>query len=204
MSFVHLHVHSAYSLEDGTIEPKKLIAAVAAAGMPAVAITDIGNLFAAIRFYRAAIQAGVQPIFGAEMRIRNPEDATQPWRMVALAQNAQGWLHLKQLVSRGYREGQHQGLPLLEREWLLANAEGLILLSGGRVGDVGQALLANDIDLARERAESWQQAFGDRFYFELIRAGRAGEEEVLHAQLKLAAKLNVPVVATNDVRFLKR
>ncbi len=204
MSFVHLHVHSAYSLEDGTIDPKKLVAAVAAAGMPAVAMTDMGNLFAAIRFYRAAMQAGVQPIFGAEMRIRNPEDATQPWRMVVLAQNAQGWLHLKQLISRGYREGQHQGLPLLEREWLLEKADGLMLLSGGRAGDVGQALLANDVGLARTCAERWQQAFADRFYFELIRTGRAGEEEVLHAQLKLAAKLTIPVVATNDVRFLKQ
>ncbi len=204
MSFVHLHVHSAYSLEDGTIEPKKLVAAVAAAGMPAVALTDIGNLFAAIRFYRAALQAGVQPILGAELRIRNAEDPTQPWRMVALAQNPQGWLHLKQLVSRGYREGQHQGQPLLEREWLLERSAGLILLSGGRAGDIGQALLAGDAVLATQRAQYWQQAFGDRFYLELVRTGRHGEEDVLHASLRLAAEWGLAVVASNDVRFLKQ
>ncbi|NEX21618.1 DNA polymerase III subunit alpha [Thiorhodococcus mannitoliphagus] len=201
-SFVHLHLHSEYSLVDGLVRIKPLVKAAAGAGMPAVAVTDQGNLFALVRFYKAAVGAGLKPIAGADLWVRNPEDPNQSHRLVLLVQNAQGYLNLTRLISRSYVEGQHLGLPQVERDWILAASDGLIALSGGPCGDVAQALLKGRADLADQILDSWLQAFGDRYYLELIRTGREAEAELIESSVALASRRGVPLVATNDVRFI--
>lgn len=200
--FVHLRLHTEYSLVDGVVRVKPLIAAVAEKGMPAVAVTDQSNLFAMVKFYRAAIAKGVKPIIGVDVWLANQEESAQPTRVVLLCQNNVGYKNLTQLVSRSYTEGQHRGIPILQPAWLEEHSDGLIALSGGREGDVGRALLAGDDALARELLSRWQRLFPDRYYLELQRTGRPGEEDYLHAAVSLALATDTPVVATNDVRFL--
>ncbi|MCU7920371.1 MAG: DNA polymerase III subunit alpha [Candidatus Thiodiazotropha sp. (ex Epidulcina cf. delphinae)] len=202
-SFVHLRVHSEYSLVDGVVRVKPLVKQVAEAGMPAVALTDQSNLFALVRFYQAALAAGVKPIAGVDAWIRNPEDVNTPYRLVLLVQNQAGYKNLTRLVSRSYREGQHLGRPLMDREWLIGNTDGLIALSAGRQGDVGRALLAGNQAEAEKLLNHWLELFGDRYYLELHRTGRAEEERCLHDSVVLAADYGVPVVATNDTHFLR-
>jgi len=201
--FVHLHVHSEYSLVDGLVRIKALVKAAADAGMPAVALTDQCNLFALVKFYQAALAAGVKPLVGVDAWVRDEEDANKPYRMLLLVQNRQGYLNLTRLVSRSYREGQHLGRPMLHRDWLNHDTSaGLIALSGARHGEVERALLAGNRMLAEDRLGHWRQIFGDRFYMELQRTGRELEEKSLHASVDLASRTGTPVVATNDVRFL--
>ena len=202
-AFVHLRVHSEYSLVDGVVRIKPLVKVVAEAGMPAVAVTDQGNLFAMVKFYRAALGAGVKPIVGVDLWLRNEEDANKPSRLVLLVQNGEGYRNLTQLVSRSYMEGQHLGRPMLDRAWLRGASDGLIALSGGREGDVGQALLSGNRAQAEALLDDWLGLFGDRYYLELTRTGREHEEDCLHASVELALARGVPVVATNDVHFLK-
>jgi len=202
--FVHLHLHTECSLVDSVVRIKPLVKAVAGAGMPAVAVTDQSNMFAMVKFYRAAMAAGVKPIIGVDMWVRNPEQPTRPWRLVLLCKNREGYRNLTELVSRNYLEGQHQSIPMLDLDWLQGASAGLIALSGGREGDVGEALLAGNRELAEQRLHAWLQLFPDHFYLEVQRTGRPREEEYLHAVVELAAAHDVPVVATNDVHFLER
>jgi len=201
--FVHLRVHTEYSLVDGLVRVKPLVKAAAAAGMPAVAVTDQSNLFAMVKFYKAAQGEGVKPIIGADLWIAGTQDGAPPTRLTLLCKDAEGYRNLSELISRSYIEGQHRGVPMLERDWLSGRVQGLIALSGGREGDVGQALLADNRDLAAQQITDWLRLFGDNYYLELTRTGREGEEGYLHAAVALAGMMNVPVVATNDVRFLK-
>jgi len=202
--FVHLRLHTEYSLADGLVRIKPLMKAVREAGMPAVALTDQCNLFAMVKFYSAAQAAGLKPIIGVDLWMENPEEPTLPTRMVLLCKSQQGYRNLTRLVSRSYIENQHRGIPIVKREWLKGQTGGLIALSGGREGDVGQALLAGKRDVAAELITGWLRLFADNYYLELQRTGREGEESYLHAAVDLAAAMGVPVVATNDVRFLKR
>ncbi|MCW9021356.1 MAG: DNA polymerase III subunit alpha, partial [Sedimenticola sp.] len=203
--FIHLRVHSEYSLVDGLVRIKPLVARVAELGMPAVAITDQSNLFSLVKFYKASIAAGIKPISGVDVWIRDPEDANNPFRLLLLVQNPKGYKNLTCLISRSYREGQHLGKAMIEPDWLTPQScEGLIALSGGRTGDIGRALMAENRSEAEKRLGHWLALFGDRFYLELQRTGREGDERALHATVDLAADLDVPVVATNDVRFLNR
>ncbi|TNC92687.1 MAG: DNA polymerase III subunit alpha, partial [Thalassolituus sp.] len=133
--FVHLRVHSEYSLYDSTIRVKKLVAAADAASMPAVALTDQANMYALVKFYKTALGAGLKPILGADLWLENPEDQTAPFRVTALCLNNAGYLGLRELVSRGYAENQHYDKAMVKKEWLLEKNEGLILLSGCRDGD---------------------------------------------------------------------
>jgi DNA polymerase-3 subunit alpha len=201
--FVHLHVHSEYSLVDGIVRIKPLVQAVAKTDVPAVALTDQSNLFGMVKFYRAAMQCGIKPIIGVEIWVEESATA-QASRLVLLCQNQQGYRNLTQLVSRSHSEGQQRGVPCVRKQWIAASSEGLIALSGGRHGDVGQALLAADRALAERFLSEWQALFPGRFYLELQRTGRAGEEDYLHAAVELAQHHAIPVVATNDVRFIER
>lgn len=203
-NFIHLRVHSEFSMVDGLVRVKPLVAAAREAGMPAVALTDQNNLFAMVKFYTAALAAGVKPIFGVDIWLENQEDVNKPYRMVLLCKNQQGYKNLARLISMGYQLNQHRGVPIIKREWLHEQAGGLIALSGGREGDVGQALLAGNRDMAAEQITEWLRLFSDNYYLELQRTGREGEEEYLHAAVDMATAMNVPVVATNDVRFLKQ
>jgi DNA polymerase-3 subunit alpha len=202
-SFIHLRVHTEYSLVDSLVRVKPLMQALAADNMPAVALTDQSNLFAMVKFTRAALAAGIKPIIGVDALMRHADDQEAPFQIVLLAQDKQGYLNLSELISRSYLEGQHRGVPIMQAEWIEQNAEGIIALSGGRQGDIGRALLAGQTDLAKQRLQTWTSCFKDRFYIELQRSGRENEEAYIVAAVELAIEHDIPVVATNDVRFLK-
>lgn len=200
-SFVHLRLHSEYSLVDGIVRIKPLVQQVAELSMPAVALTDVTNFFGLVKFYKAAQNAGIKPICGADLHVLNAiEDGAPSW-VTLLVMNQQGYRNLTKLISRAYQEGQVQGKPFIQRSWIKEASEGLIALSG-RQSDVGQALLANKSDQAVKLLEGWRQDFPDRFYFELTRTGRPQEETFIHSAVALASSFDCPVVATNDVRFL--
>ncbi len=202
--FIHLRLHSEYSLSDGLVRIKPLIARCRELGMPAVALTDQVNLFGLIKFYKAALAAGIKPIVGADLWVKNPEAPRQPDRLTLLVQNRTGYRNLTALISRAYLEGQHLGLPQVEAAWVLECAEGLLALSGAREGEIGRLLLVGAEDQAERALATWLDRFGDRFYLEIQRTGRPGEAEYLEAALHLAATMDVGVVATNDVRFLEQ
>ncbi len=201
--FVHLRLHTEYSLLDGIVRVPELMVAVAAAAMPAVALTDQSNLFAMVKFYKEAQGAGVKPLIGVDAWIRDGERSSS--RIVFLCQNMVGYRHLTQLVTRSFLEGQQRGAPMLERAWLERDMlEGLIVLSGGAQGDIGQALARGKEEEAARCLARWQALCGDRFYLEVQRTGRAGEPVYSEAVLDLAQERGVAAVATNDVRFLTR
>lgn len=201
-TFVHLHLHTEYSLVDGTVRIKPLADRVKALGMPAIAITDQQNLFGMVKFYRAAEQAGLKPIVGADVLIRDPEQPGEISRLVLLCQDNQGYLELCQLLSRAYLDGHDHGTAYLQRDWITQHATGLIALSAGCEGDIGQALLRNHPNLARQRLQDWMATFPDRFYMELQRTGRDKESRIEPMLLELAARAGCPILASNDVRFL--
>jgi DNA polymerase-3 subunit alpha len=171
--------------------------------MPAVALTDQSNLFAMVKFTRAALAADIKPIIGVDALVRHSDDQEAPFQMVLLAQNKTGYLNLSKLISKSYLEGQHRGVPIIQAQWIEQNADGIIALSGGRNGDIGRALLSGQTDLAQLRLQQWLSCFNNRFYIELQRTGRENEEAYTCDAVELAIKFDVPVVATNDVRFLK-
>jgi DNA polymerase-3 subunit alpha len=202
--FVHLHVHSEYSLTDSVVRIPELLTAARAAGMPAVALTDQCNLFAMVTFYQAALAAGIKPIVGADVLIRPAGEGRPPARLVLLCKDRAGYANLARLVSRSYLEGQQAGLPLIERSWLAGgNADGLIALSGGRDGVLGPALVAGRMEEARSALAELRTTFADDFYLELVRTGRGDEDICVANAVRLAAATGCPVVATNDVRFLR-
>ena len=201
-NFIHLRLHTEFSLVDSTIRIKQLVAAVAAAGMPAVAATDPCNFYGLIKFYSAAQGAGIKPIIGADFVLHEGGDEGKKSVICLLAMNHRGYLNIIQLISKGFLDGQYQGLPFVRRQWVQQYAEGVIALSGGRQGDIGQALLGGRHGAARELLAQWRRDFPDRFYLELHRTGRENEEDYLHEAVALAVEQQVPVVATNDVRFL--
>ena len=201
-SFVHLRVHSEYSLVDGLVRVKDLCKHTAALGMPAVALTDLCNFYALIKFQKAAQGAGIKPIYGSDLLLREDDDPEQISTLCLLVQNETGYHNLTDLISRAYLEGQWQGKAYVYRSWVEQQSEGLIALSAGRDGDVGQLLVSGKRELAEARLSRWLSVFGDRFYLELQRTGRPYEEDYIHDAVALAAKLSCPVVATNDVRFI--
>jgi len=202
--FVHLNVHTEYSLSCGIVRIKPLAAAVAANQMPAVAITDQSNLFAMVKFYRATMAAGVKPIIGVDAWIEETEQGLGYSKLVMLCRNQIGYRNLTNLISLSYQQGQIRNRPIITRQWLETYADGLIVLSGGKDGDIGQAILANRMDLAEQCIQYYKTLFPDNFYLELHRTGRPGEEEYLHAAVALAIKFDLPVVATNAVHFIKK
>jgi DNA polymerase-3 subunit alpha len=204
-SFVHLKLHTEYSLSDGIVRMPELMAAVAAARMPAVALTDQSNLFAMVKFYKEALAAGIKPLIGVELWIREPGERTPPSRLTVLCQNLTGYRRLTQLVTRSYLEGRTRGLAMVDRRWLeAAQLEGLIVLSGGPEGDIGQAIARGRLEEARRRLDEWRALCGDRFYLEVSRTGRNIEQHQGEAVLELARERGAPAVATNEVRFLTR
>jgi DNA polymerase-3 subunit alpha len=202
-SFVHLHLHSEYSLSDGIVRVDELVSACVAAGMPSVAITDLGNLFGAVKFYQAAVKAGVKPIIGADVWLENPADRNKPFRLVLLCQNRSGYLNLNQLLTRAYADSQHAGRPCIRRDWFEDHNAGLIVLSGALEGDIGQALAGGHVEAAGRLAREYAHWFPQRFYVELQRTGQPHQDELVHAAVMLAARLQLPVVATNHVHFLR-
>ena len=170
--------------------------------MPAIALTEQGNLFSALKFYRAAQKSGVKPIIGVEIRIIDHENYKESSKLVLLCQNYNGYQNLNCLITQSYHEGQFQGVAFVQKEWMKDYAEGLIALSGAQQGNVGKALLAGNYDHARTLLSEWLSLFPDRFYLELQRTNHAGENDYIYSAVELAAELNTPVVATNNVMFL--
>ena len=213
--FVHLHLHTEFSLIDSLIrvEPparksgggnvQSLTTRAAELGLPALAITDQDNLFAMVKFYKFAEAAGIKPIIGADIWLQERMEGESPERVTLLVQNQTGYRNLTRLISRAYNEGQGRGRPQLMREWLAEASAGLIALSG-RHGGIGMALLGGKLDRAREAAAWWQTHFPDRCYLEITRCGRADDEIHLRAAVAFARHSGLPVVASNDVRFLQR
>lgn len=198
-SFTHLRVHTEFSISDGLISVKKLINAVKSAGMNAVAVTDACNLFAAVKVYQAAIASGIKPIIGCDISYIYPDRPNQVFQMTLLCQNQIGYRNLTRLVSLFYQEGQ----AAILFPWIEQHAEGLIALSGGPKGDIGHALLQPNIALAHQQAQCWQQIFPNRYYLEIQRIHDTNE--IVHNQrlVDLANQLQLPLVATNAVCFLK-
>ena len=201
--FVHLRLHTEYSLIDGIVRIKPLMSKVAELGMPAVAVTDFCNFFGLVKAYKAALGAGVKPIFGADFLISGLAETDRALPLTLLVTSLEGYANLTRLISKAYQEGQRLGVPYIEYEWLTEFQEGLIALSGGREGQLGQLLLANKQELALEHASQWMALFPGRFYIEIQRTGRDNEEPYIHEVVKLASALQCPIVATNDVRFLQ-
>jgi DNA polymerase III subunit alpha len=201
-TFIHLRLHSEYSISDGMVRVDEAVAAGQRDAMPALALTDLNNFFGLVKFYKAARGEGVKPIIGCDVFISNDADQDRPYRMLLLCQSGAGYLLLCRLLSRAYLENQHRGRAELRREWFHQQTGGLIALSGAHLGDVGSALLSGNAALARKFAREWAGLFNNRYYIEVQRTGFADEEHHLHAATQLAVELGLPVVATHPVQFL--
>jgi DNA polymerase-3 subunit alpha len=205
LSFVHLRVHTEYSLVDSLLRVDSLVDAVAEQRMPACAITDQGNVSALVKFYKPALSRGVKPIVGADLWIAESREDREPSRLTLLCQNRSGFKRLSALLTKSAVHGAVGGRHLLLKEWLEPAAlEGLIGLSGGQHGELGKALSSGRGARSAEVLDYWQERLPGRFYIELQRLGRAGEREYLARAVEAAAARAVPVVATNDVCFLDR
>ncbi|EME2731543.1 TPA: DNA polymerase III subunit alpha [Proteus mirabilis] len=200
--FIHLRVHSDYSMIDGLAKTGPLVKKVASLGMPAFAITDFTNLCGLVKFYGAAHGAGIKPIVGADVYLETELLGDEYAHLTILARDNVGYQNLTLLISEAYKHGYGAAGPVIKQEWLTTYKEGLLLLSGGRMGDVGKFLLRGNRALVEQCLEYYQTHFPDSYYLELIRTGRPDEESYLHEAVALASEKGLPVVATNDVRFL--
>ncbi|MBY8202047.1 DNA polymerase III subunit alpha [Vibrio fluvialis] len=200
--FIHLRIHSDFSMVDGLSKVPPLVKKVAAMGMPAMALTDFTNLCGLVKFYGTAHGCGIKPIVGADFSVRSDEFGDELTRITVLAKDNVGYKNLTLLISDAYLRGHVQHQPVIDKEWLLKYAEGLIILSGGKNGEIGRALLKGNQALVEKCVEFYQTHFADNFYLELVRTGRADEESYLHFALELAEQAELPVVATNDVVFI--
>ena len=204
MSFVHLHTHSEYSIVDGTLKVKQLVEQAKADGQPAVALTDQGNLFALVKFYQAAVSAGIKPIIGADIWLENDQNADGPSRVTLLCMDNTGYLNLSHLISESYLKGQqlvgHEMVPVVKRDWLADHSEGLIALLGPQ-SELAKPLAEGKPNLVAMKMDWWQRHFDDRIYLEFVRTGRDGETQYIANCAQVIERYGVPAVATNDVRF---
>ncbi|GAB3626032.1 DNA polymerase III subunit alpha [Pandoraea terrae] len=202
--FVHLRIHSEYSIADGIVRLDDVVKAAATDGQGAIALTDLANLFGAIRFYKEARGRGVKPIVGCDAWITNHADRDKPSRLLLLVRDRAGYLNLCQLLSRAWLTNQWRGRAEIDPEWLKADglAGGLLALSGAQMGDVGMALAAGNPEAAAQCAERWSAVFPGAFYVELQRTGQPGMEAYVQQAVKLAASLKLPVVATHPIQFM--
>lgn len=206
LPFVHLRLHSEYSVTDGIVRIDDAVAAAVADGMPALALTDLANVFGIIKFYQAARSSGVKPIIGCDVWIENKTDRDKPCRLLLLCQSRAGYRNLCELLTRAYRSNQYRGRAEIKREWFAAPAsDGLIALSGAHCGDVGLALLAGNRRQALKLAREWAALFPKRYYLELQRLPHMASlqvENCVQQSLHLASELSLPVVATHPVQFV--
>ncbi|PTQ66478.1 DNA polymerase-3 subunit alpha [Nitrosomonas oligotropha] len=204
-AFIHLRLHSEYSILDSTIRIPDVVAKAVADQMPALALTDLSNLFGLVKFYQSAHKNGIKPILGCDVWITNESDRNKPIRLLLLCQSRDGYLLLSRLLSRAYRENQYHGRAEIRESWLHpdeSGTQGLIALSGARFGDIGLAILQNNPQQAEIQARKWAGLFPERFYLEIQRDGHPNEAMLVQQSLALARQLNLPVVATQAVQFL--
>lgn len=200
--FIHLRVHSDFSMCDGLNKVKPIVAKAADLNMPALALTDQTNLCGLVKYYHATHGAGIKPIIGCDFWVKSDELENELFRLVVLATDNTGYKNLTELISKAYLRGHIQGRAVIDKMWLAEYAKGLILLSGGREGDVGKALLKGNNKFVEQMLNFYQQYFPNCYYLELIRTGRGDEENYLHLAVDLAGRYDLPVVATNEVMFL--
>ena len=184
--FVHLRVHSDYSMIDGLAKTGPLVKKAASLGMPALAITDFTNLCGLVKFYGTGHGAGIKPIVGADFHVQCDLLGDEFTELTVLAANNTGYQNLTLLISRAYQRGYGALGPWIDRDWLVEHQEGLILLSGGRKGDVGVSLIRGNMPLVEQCVAFYEEHFPDRYFLELIRTGRQDEEAYLHAAVALA------------------
>ncbi|WP_334036455.1 DNA polymerase III subunit alpha [Alteromonas macleodii] len=202
--FIHLRVHSDFSMMDGLNKVKPILGKVAALGMPAVAITDQMNMCGLVKFYSEAHNLGIKPIIGTDFWVTNEVFGDEPFRLTLIAMNNEGYKNITILISKAYLRGHLAHRAVIDQEWLAEHSEGVIVLSGAQYGDVGVGLMKNNAKILDSALEFYQTHFPDRFYLELIRTGRQGEEDYLHLAVELAEQRGLPVVATNEVCFIDR
>ncbi|MGL4225110.1 MAG: DNA polymerase III subunit alpha [Vibrio sp.] len=200
--FIHLRTHSDFSMVDGLSKVSPLVKKVAAMGMPAMALTDFTNLCGLVKFYSTAHNCGVKPIIGADFMLQSQEFGDELTKLTLLAKDNLGYKNLTLLISKAYLRGHVQHQPVLDKAWLVEHAAGLIVLSGGKNGEIGRALLKGNQQQVAQCVAFYQAHFADHFYLELIRTGRADEESYLHFALEVAEQYQLPVVATNEVVFI--
>jgi DNA polymerase-3 subunit alpha len=200
--FVHLHVHTQYSIVDSVVRIPSLMTACREAGKPAVAITDQNNMFGMVKFYRAALANGLKPLIGVDINVESA-NGKEPAPLVLLCRNSTGYANLTRLVTLAYVDGTRRGDPVVQRKWLQRDSlEGLVALSGASRGDLGQLLLDSKPDLAERCAAEYQELFNGDYFIELQRTGRPTDNQHLELAVNLASSSGFPVVATNDVRFV--
>ncbi|MCX7901507.1 MAG: DNA polymerase III subunit alpha [Burkholderiaceae bacterium] len=202
--FVHLRLHSEFSIVDGLVRIDEAVKTAAADGQGALALTDSANLFGAIRFYSAARKAGVKPILGCDAWITNDADRDQPYRLLLLVASHDGYRRLCDWISRAWLQNQQRGRAEMRLQWFEEGTEGLIALSAAAQGEVGRLLLAGNWDGACAAARKLAALFPQRFYIELQRAGRPSDEACVRASVRLARELALPPVATHPIQFLAR
>ena len=207
--FVHLRCHSEYSIVDGIVRIDDYVQRALSDKMPALALTDLSNLFGAIKFYKAARGKGLKPIIGCDIWLENTANRDQPSRLLLLCQSQAGYLLLCQLMSRAYLTNQYRGRAEFKREWFVeCGTEGLILLSGALAGDIGLACAQGNLALASDLASKWQALFPDRFYLEVQRIAstanqqKSQQEDYIQHVRTLANTLNLPIVATHPIQFI--
>lgn len=201
--FIHLRLHSEFSISDGIVRIDDAVARAVQDGMPALALTDLSNVFGLLKFYQAARYKGVKPIVGCDVWVTNEAERDRPSRLGLLVQSVAGYRALSVLLTRANLENRERGRAEIRQSWFdELDTTGLIALSGAQLGDVGLALLTNNIDGATAAARRWAALFPDRYYLEIQRTGQADAENCLNLTLPLAAELGVPVVATHPIQFL--
>jgi DNA polymerase-3 subunit alpha len=201
MSFVHLHLHTEYSLIDGMIKVPQLAQKAAELTMPAIAVTEQSNTFSAVKFYRAMIAQGIKPIIGSDLRVIDAE-SKEEFNLVLLCQHFEGYQNLSKIISKSYIEGQKRGIPYVNFDWIKENNEGLIAIDNADNGSFANALLHSEESFIEQTCEKWTSLFPDRYYLELQRIGLKGQNNHINKAIEYSGKLNIPVVATNNARFL--
>ena len=204
VNFVHLRVHSDFSMMDGLNKVKPILDKVQELGMPAVAITDQMNMCGLVKFYSESHSRGIKPIIGCDFWVQSDDFNEDPFRLTLLAMNNDGYKNITLLISKAYLRGHVAQRVVIDKDWLAEHAEGVIVLSGGMRGDIGLCLAKNNPRLLEDNLAFYQTHFPDRFYLELMRTGRRGEEDYNHNAVALAESADLPVVATNEVCFIEQ
>ena len=202
MSFIHLHLHTEYSLVDGLVKIDDLANMAASMNMPAMSVTEKNNVFSSVKFYRAMCEQGIKPLIGADINLIT-KDNDKFSNIILLCQHINGYKNLSKLITKSYIEGQHLGIPLIHFDWLKEYNEGLIVIDSAENGDLSKSFSLSDSQDIEEKIENWLAIFSNRYYFELQRIGKNNENDLIKYTVNYSQKYNIPVVATNNVRFLE-
>ena len=206
--YIHLRCHSEFSITDGIVKITDYVKKAVNKKMPAIALTDLSNLFGAVKFYKTASEEGIKPLIGCDLWLENEVNRDEPYRVLALCKTKEGYINLSQLLSKAFLENQYRERAEVKKSWLLDEFNNdLIILSGATSGDVGQLILQDKIEQAIEALNDWKKAFGDRFYLELQRHGndkfREQQERYIKQAMHFAVEYKIPLVATHPIQFMK-